>query len=100
MRSSQISSLATTCRPSLHPPPPQAPVNVVMESNQITTIHPTSFFVNVDFRLQQLNETSTLLENLTHEFVIVETPIGIHLTMTGGSMISTVTTTLTNVSRC
>ena len=102
VQSTSISSLKTTCIiRSLQPPPPQAPVNIVIESNTIRTATPTSFVVAVDFRLQQLNEMSALLKDLTHEFVIVETPDGIRSTMAdGSSMITTARTTLTNVSVC
>ena len=76
------------------PPSPQPPVNVVVQSSAIIEHNPSSFVVAIDFTLQQPNETSALIKDLKHEYIIMTAPVMSNATSTDLDGIST---TLNNV---
>ena len=69
----QLPPLAESCQISLMPPSPQPPMNVVVQSTSIIEHNPSSFVVAIDFTLQQPNETSALIKDLKHEYIITMT---------------------------
>ena len=69
-------------------------MNVVVQSSSIIEHNPSSFVVAINFTLQQTNETSALIKDLKHEYIIMTAPV---MSNDNSTRVTSISTTLINV---